>query len=105
MATGFELTPTLVVPKKPKFKITKPKPSKHSKKASRQRDRKLFGFDELTILEAEFEKNQNWTTELIHELADRFIVTRRKIYKWHYDRMRRHEREHLAALQDIMYDL
>ena len=54
------------------------------------------------LLEAEFNKNMNWSREKIVQLARRLDFSYVKVYKWHYDRKQRvrAEMEAQAKLRD-----
>lgn len=41
---------------------------------------------EKNFLEAEFEKNPNWSQQKIKDLSVQLDFAYVKIYKWHYDR-------------------
>ena len=40
------------------------------------------------MLEQEYQRNPNWDLQHTKQLAERFGLTRVKVYKWHYDRKR-----------------
>ena len=41
------------------------------------------------ILEAEFDKNANWNHELYQKLESRLKTTKKRIYKWNWDRKKK----------------
>ena len=56
------------------------------------------------VLNAEFAKSPNWSSEFITSLAQQFGVDRRRVYKWNYDRKMRLERERseLESVDDMI---
>ena len=67
-----------------------------------KRRRRLFNVSDQAILEAEFQKNAQWSVELTQILSERLGVKRLKIYKWNYDRHRREAKSHIDLLSDLM---
>jgi hypothetical protein len=63
--------------------------SKRSITTTSVKKRKRVTFEQQMILQTEFTKDQEWTVEKMDELGERLNFTRAKIYKWHYDRVRR----------------
>ena len=47
--------------------------------------------DQHRMLEAEFQKDANWTIRKTRELSTKLALDRTKIYKWNYDRKRKQE--------------
>ena len=45
--------------------------------------------EQQQILELEYQKQQNWGTEKIKELANRLNLGRTKVYKWNWDRRKK----------------
>ena len=58
--------------------------------------KKRVTFDQRMVLQSEFDKNQDWGADKLVELSQRLGLTRTKVYKWHYDRVRAHK---AAAVQ------
>lgn len=57
---------------------------------NRQKQRRLrLTADQIAILEAEFQKNANWTSKDMAKLSTRLAVEKSKIYKWNWDRKRK----------------
>ena len=44
---------------------------------------------QVAILEQEFQKGNEWDQVFQAEQAKRLGITRIKVYKWHYDRLRK----------------
>ena len=63
-------------------------PSQSNAGRVKHKRRKLF-FPEVMLLETEFSKNNNWTHKEISEVAAKLNFSHAKVYKWHYDRVRR----------------
>ena len=63
--------------------------------------RERFNPGDTCILEAEFERLVDWNITLIKDLSQKLGVTQRKVYKWHYDRKKRAEREQLRDLIEL----
>ena len=67
-----------------------------------ERRRRKFNASEQALLEAEFQKNSQWSCELKQTLSERLGVNRLKIYKWNYDRQQREAQSQLHSLCDLM---
>ena len=67
-----------------------------------ERRRRKFNASEQALLEAEFQKNAQWSYELTQILSERLGVKRLKIYKWNYDRQQREAQLQLHSLCDLM---
>ena len=53
------------------------------------RHRRRLKKAEIAILEKEFQKNSDWNYDYQHELGEKLGFSRVKIYKWHYDRLKK----------------
>ena len=65
---------------------TKPVTAKKTKEIQR---RKRMTKEQCEILEAEFQRNPNWTGAQVKEIAQRMQLKRVKIYKWSWDRKKK----------------
>ena len=43
----------------------------------------------MFVLEQEYQRDANWDTEKIAEIADRLGLNRTKVYKWSWDRRKK----------------
>ena len=60
-----------------------------AKKTKEIQRRKRMTKEQCEILEAEFQRNPNWTGAQIKEIAQRMQLKRVKIYKWSWDRKKK----------------
>ena len=51
--------------------------------------RSRLNYEQTRQLEAEFERNANWSPPFVTMLAERVGLKRSKVYKWAWDRKRR----------------
>ena len=68
-------------------------------------NRRLLNASETAQLEAEYIKDRNWTRQTMHSFAHRLGISKAKVYKWHYDRKKKEEREDLLLLRDMKENL
>ena len=59
----------------------------------KEKTRSRMSYEQIQMLEIEYERNPNWVTRDITNIAQRLQLSRTKIYKWHWDRKKKDERE------------
>lgn len=59
-----------------------------------------LNFNQLTILEQEFSRNADWDRAIVTRLATRLNMTNTKVYKWHWDRVRKEQQDSQTTLRN-----
>ena len=66
-----------------------PRPTGPTPMAREKRRRTRMTKEQIQILENEFQRDHNWSTAKIKEIAVRVQLGRVKVYKWSWDRKKK----------------
>lgn len=66
------------------------KKAKHTGGELERRTRLRLNSSQIALLELEYERDARWDRALISRLANRLNVSFKKVYKWHWERARKH---------------
>lgn len=70
-------------------RVTMKEPARIGMREVKKKCRVRINFSQIAVLELQYQKNPKWDTQTINQLASQLGLSHKKVYKWHWERVKK----------------